>query len=196
MYKELFFVVALSVQSINFYASTDLPAQEEQVEQTEQLNENETIFMQFLEQVQEDQGFKKYIKDMHLGAIEQLQQLETIKKYVCDEQFKKPIQNIEQHLTEQKKHLNNLHNFLSKKEIDITDIQQFAPEFSQYKYMYSYSMDPQDLIEAQHAQIQDRNLMLFSRLQEIEEKRSKNNLGSLMRKSSLFEKIYKERRQE
>ena len=196
MYKELFFVIALSVQSINFYASTDLPAQEEQVEQTEQLNENETIFMQFLEQVQEDQGFKKYIKDMHLRAIEQFQQLETIKKYVCDEQFKKPIQNIEQHLTEQKKHLNNLHNFLSKKEIDITDIQQFAPEFSQYKYMYSYSMDPQDLIEAQHAQIQDRNLMLFSRLQEIEEKRSKNNLGSLMRKSSLFEKIYKERRQE
>jgi hypothetical protein len=193
MYKKLFLIVGLLTQSMNFYANTDLPIKDDQVEQAQvQLNENETLLLLFLQQGQD----AEYIQNMHLGAIEQFQQLEKIKKYVRDEQFKKPIENIEQHLTEQKKYLSNLHNFLSKKEIDLTDIQQFAPEFSQYKYMFFQSNNPNDAIKAQHAEIQDRNLILLSRLQQIEEKRSQNNLGSWMRKSPFFEKIYKEKRQE
>ncbi len=176
-YKKLFFILALSAHSLHFYANTNLPTQEE-VDQTDlQLNYDENALKKFVEQAYDDQDLTDNIIESYAAKVAQSQHLTQIKKHVIDPRHQQSIQDVEIHVSKQKKSLKDIYLFLSKEELTLQDIKDFAPQFAQFKYMFLR----QDSIQIKHATRQEHNFLLLSRLQQIEEKRSKKNFGNLIR---------------
>ncbi len=172
-YKKLFLIAVVFTQSIHFYANTDLSVQEEKTDQNS--TEDEYYLVQFLHQL--DQDVVNFIIQSYRKKNQQKKHLTKIKKLIIDPQYQQSIQDVSTHISEQQKYFETINQFLSKPSFNNKDITDFAPKFAQSKYIFFQEYNKQ----SNHAKMQERNFILLSRLQEIEENKSKNNLGNWIR---------------
>jgi len=129
-YKKLFFVLALSAHSLHFYANTEIPAQEKEIEK---------YLIDLAEEINSDANFKTII-DINIQQI--THQSEQLKfKYHVLSQHRELLTAIQDYQTCLQSNSDNQQKA----------IQEFIPRFAQYKHLLAQPETNEDIEEEQQS---------------------------------------------
>ena len=157
---------------------------EEQTTRDLKFYKEKHTLIQFLKENYHNPSYKESIKEKHENGVKDLQDLVDCKRTVRDRKFKKTIPSVELFLSQITKFFSDLYAFLSKSKINEQDIENYAPQFAQFTYLYKEDLDEQAIIKKIYAQQQLYNLKLLQRINAIQ--KNKKNLGSWSRKSRMI----------
>lgn len=140
--------------------------------------------IQFLEENYHNPSYKENIKEKYENGVKDLQNLVECKRTVRDRKLKKTIPSVELFLSQITKFFSDLYAFLSKPKINEQDIENYAPQFAQFAYLYEEDLDEQATAQKKYARQQLYNLKLLKRVNAIQQ--NKNNLGNWARNSTMI----------